>query len=312
MGSIKMARRSSSKGVKIMELYNKEFVYFDWDDTLEGKKGFVADSINDLKQYVKNNIDSWFGEIHKNTKNGTYPFESIDDSGVEYPFKFCYYDPYYEFRRAYLEGKQLQYKARDTGNWIDVVGDPVFKGAEYRIKPKMWYIVLDDCGLSRTNLKSDDDVMFEGTEEECIKWMDKYGKFEKIMLACRQGKAIQYKDGDKWTDWMLNDFPRNGALDGWKEWRIKDEVVESVPFDTVHELIDAWDSKYPQNKNRPEGTMPLIWVKSKATKCIYLINGYDYEDNKVGINIYWVALGDLFKEYTFLDSSIIGKVREKE
>ena len=56
--------------------------------------------------------------------------------------------------------------------------------------------------------------------------------------------------------------------------------------------------------------MPLIWVKSKATKCIYLIDGYDYEDNDVGIDTDWVALGDLFDDYTFLDGSIIGKVKE--
>lgn len=300
-----------------MELYNKKFVYFEWDDGLKGKKGFFGDSINHIKLNVKDNRTMWFGEICHNVNTNTdYPFETIDDSGWHRNFRFCYYDPYYEFRRAYLEGKQIQFKD-GNGGWVDVVGDPVFKGAEYRIKPKMWYIVLDDCGLSRTNLERDDDVMFEGTEEECIKWMDKYGKFEKIMLACRQGKTIQYKDDglNEWVDWMIHEIPRDCAFDRWKEWRIKDEcekAAESVPFDSVHELINAWDEKYPQNKNRPEGTMPLIWVKSKATNCIYLMNGYDYEDNKVGIDTYWVALGDLFKDYTFLDGSIIGKVKEKE
>lgn len=32
-----------------MELYDKKYVYFEWDDKLEGKKGFCGTSIEDLK-----------------------------------------------------------------------------------------------------------------------------------------------------------------------------------------------------------------------------------------------------------------------
>ena len=290
-----------------MELYDKKYVYFDWDDKLEGKKGFFSDNIKDLKRNVKDNRTQWYGVICHNVNTGTnFPFGFIDDSGSSHCFRFCYYDPYYEFRKAYLEGKQLQFK--DDDKWVDVRGEPLFNGDEYRIKSNMWYIVLDDCGLSRTNLKRDD-VMFEGTEEECIQWMEKYKKFEKILLAHRQGKTIQYKENDKWVDWMLNEFPRGGAFIAWEEWRIKDEPAELVPFDTVHELIDTWYKEHPTSSDT-SNTMPLIWVKSKAIKCIYLIDGYDYEDNDVGIDTSWVALGDLFDDYTFINGSIIGKVKE--
>lgn len=32
-----------------MELFNKKFVYFMWEDLLEGKEGFFADSNKDVK-----------------------------------------------------------------------------------------------------------------------------------------------------------------------------------------------------------------------------------------------------------------------
>lgn len=151
---------------------------------------------------------------------------------------------------------------------------------------------------------------FEGTEEECTNWMEKY---EDIILAWKRGNTIQYKDDclNEWVNWMINEFPPKDAFDKWKEWRIKDECEESVPFDTIQELIDAWDNKHPQSKNRPEDTMPLIWIKNKDANRIYLIDGYDYEIGLlIKMNVHWIKLEDLFDNYTFLDDSIIGKVKE--
>ena len=296
-----------------MELYNKEFVYFDWDDKLEGKKGFFGDSINHLKLNVKDNRTMFYGEICHNVNTGTnFPFGFIDDSGSSHCFRFCYYDPFYEFRKAYLEGKQLQFKSRD-GSWEDVWGEPLFKDDEYRIKSNMWYIILDDYGLSRTNSKHDDNVIFEGTEEECIQWMEKYKKFEEILLAWKQGKTIQYKDDglNEWVDWMINAIPCDSAFDRWEEWRIKDEV-ESVPFDSVQELIDAWEKKSNVKFNH-ELSMPFIWIKEKEHNRKYLITDYYFEKSfnyDLSTSDKRMKLYELFEYYTFLDGSIIGKVKE--
>lgn len=301
-----------------MELYNKEFVYFDWDDKLECKKGFFADSINDLKENVKTNRPTWYGVICHNVNTGTnFPFGFIDDSGSSHCFRFCYYDPYYEFRKAYLEGKQLQFKSRD-GSWQDVVGEPLFKEDEYRIKSKMRYIILDDVyGFYCTSEKKGDDVLFEGTEDECIKWVKKYRKFEKIMLAWKEGKTVQYKDDglNEWVDWMINAIPCDSAFDRWEEWRIKDEceeAVESVPFDTVQELIDAWEKKSGVKFNH-ELAMPFIWIKEKENNRKYLITDYYFEKSfnyDLSTSDKRMKLYELFEYYTFLDGSIIGKVKE--
>lgn len=295
-----------------MKLYDSKFVYFDWDDKLEGKKGFFSDSICDLKRYVKVNTSTFCKEIHHNIDVPSFPFQFINDDGGTCFFKFCYYDPYYEFRKAYLEGKQLQFKD-SNGNWRDVEGEPIFTRDEYRIKPKItiWYIVLDDYGLSRVNSKIGYRyIVFEGTEDKCIQWMEKYKKFEDILLAWKEGKPIQYKEGNKWIDWMINPTPpSHDCFDKWKEWRIKPET-EYVPFNTVQELIDAWDNKYPQD--RPEGVMPLIWIKRKEMNRVYLITDFLFEkkyDCDVGTEDENLKLQELFDDYTFADGSIIGKVK---
>ena len=296
-----------------MTLYDSKYVYFDWDDNLEGKEGFFDDNIESLKQNINDDVTLFYGKIVKNLDNDNnfLPFGCVKESGWGDSFRFCYYDPYYEFRKAYLEGKQLQFKSSNCG-WEDIAGEPTFASArdKYRIKPEVWYVVFDGYGLYLTDSKKDSDVMFDGTEEECTNWIEKY---EDIILAWKQGKTIQYKDDclNEWVNWIVYEFPPKDAFDKWKEWRVKDECEELVPFDTVQELIDAWDNKHPQSKNRPEDTMPLIWIKNKDTNCIYLIDGYDYESGLlIKMNVHWIKLEDLFNNYTFSDGSIIGKVKE--
>lgn len=315
-----------------MELYNKQFVYFEWDDRLEGKKGFFGDSINHIKHNVKDNCTMWFGEIRHNVNANTdYPFAFIDESGNSHVFRFCYYDPYYEFRKAYLEGKQLQFK--DEDDWVDVDGVPLFTTDEYRIKPEepVWYVSLDEYGLSRTNSKEHEHIMFTGSEKECDKWIDEHEKFIGTMRAWEEGKAIQYLYNNEWRD-VANGNPLWSKYD---TYRVKDECegcmkydyctnkdgkrcksyctkVEYVPFDTVEGLIEAWDNKYPQNKNRPEGTMPLIWIKNKQKNRVYLITDFLFDkrfNDDVGTEFEDFSLKDLFENYTFLDGSIIGKVK---
>ena len=127
-----------------MELYDKKYVYFEWDDKLEGKKGFASDTIGVLKDYVENGMYACFGEICKNPSNGqlAYPFGIINYSGSSDRFQFCYYDPNYEVKKAYNEGKKLQWKYRYEENWKDWDSEecPEFRddtcGYELRVKPE--------------------------------------------------------------------------------------------------------------------------------------------------------------------------------
>lgn len=195
-----------------MTLYDKKYVYFEWDDELEGKKVILAHTIKNLKEFVSNGDENRFFVVQK---GNNLPF-----SNGAVDCEFCYYDPYYEFRKAYCDGKRLQFR-NHKGDWEDVMGTPLFSTDEYRIKPK---------------------------------------------------------------------------------------ENKNVPFDTVQELIDAWDNKYPQNKNRPEGTMPLIWVKNKGANEVSLITDFYFDCAEVALSDTQISLEELWKYYIFVDGTIIGKV----
>ena len=311
-----------------MELYDSQYVYFEWDDKLEGKKGFVAQNIASLRSQVISNPKGIV--TISSSGDDVCPFTYFIDNGFisDYHYQFAYYDPYYEFRKAYIEGKQLQFKD-STGNWRDVDGTPLFTTDEYRIKPE-WYIVLGDYGLSlTTEPRENETVLFEGTEGECIQWLDEHKKFENIMLAWKQGKTIETMGPDSYWHKVVtphwhtdNSYRVVDECKGCMKYnyccnsdgiRCKGYCTKAlVPFDTVEELINAWDNKYPQNKNRPEGTMPLIWIKNKQKNRVYLITDFLFDQcygQDVGTYESNYRLGDLFKDFTFLDGSIIGKVR---
>ena len=320
-----------------MELYNKEFVYFDWDDNLEGKKGFFGDSINHLKLNVKDNRTMFYGEICHNVNTNTdYPFRFIDGYGSSHCFRFCYYDPYYEFRKAYLEGKQTQFKD-STGNWRDVEGEPIFTRDEYRIKPSetMYYVEYFNNRIAKMTSPTLENVLFQSTNEfEIDRFIHDHEYLGDVIKAAREGKKILFKEfgvrNDPWkecTDW--NDFRLHDFVH--YEYRIdectgclKHNVCDTpgkrcksyctkahVPFDSVQELIDAWKKKSGLEFNR-ELLMPFIWVKLRESNDVSLISDFYFDSGEVALSDTQFSLEELWRYYTFLDDSFIGKVKEHE
>ena len=116
------------------ELFDKRFVYFMWDDKLEGKKGFFADDVDDLINAVEE--DYSLGCL-KGYGSDTYPFASADNA---HSWRFFYYDPNYEYKVAYSEGKQIQVLWDDEDDWRDVTEEPLWSDDDiYRIKPTEEY-----------------------------------------------------------------------------------------------------------------------------------------------------------------------------
>jgi len=322
-----------------MTLYDSKYVYFDWDDKLEGKKVFVADDINTLKQDVKDNRTALYGEISKNSDAyDQFPFIFKDKDGWYAHLRFCYYDPYYEFRKAYLEGEQLQFKD-STGNWRDVEGEPIFTRDEYRIKPEtMYYVEYFNNHIAKMTSPTLENVLFQSTNEfETDRFIYDHEYLGNVIKAGREGKTIQFKEfgvrNDPWkdtTDWddlRLHDFVHyeyriNECTECLKHnmcdtpgKRCKSYCTKvHVPFDTVQELIDVWEKKSGVRFNHKLG-MPFIWIKNKQKNRVYLITDFlfdKYFDDDVGTEDSNFQLKELFEDYTFLDGSIIGKVKENK
>lgn len=104
-----------------MELFDKKFVYFMWDDELEGKKCFVSDDICSLKVCVENNTHAGIRYvIVSESDNESYPFAAGIDEDHKEIFRFAYYDPNYEARVAFNNGKRIQFKSHINNEWKDI------------------------------------------------------------------------------------------------------------------------------------------------------------------------------------------------
>lgn len=113
-----------------MPKFEKQFIYFMWDDKLKGKECFVADNIDELKSAFDDG-DKFKRKI-VDTLDDAFPFK-IEEGGY---YRFAYYDPNYSNKKAYEEGKQIQFEYGDD-EWRDVTGEPTWNlGSNYRIKPK--------------------------------------------------------------------------------------------------------------------------------------------------------------------------------
>ena len=122
------------------EIFDKKFVHFMWDDSLEGKEGFFSDSIPYLIAYVEDDAIEECTIAHKgcanrNCKNDTYQFNNVK-SGNSY--LFFYYDPLYEVKLAWKNGKQIQCKLNGSPfRWEDCIDKPNWLDTcEYRVKPE--------------------------------------------------------------------------------------------------------------------------------------------------------------------------------
>ena len=110
-----------------MELFDKRFVHFMWDDSLKGNVGFFADSIDILKWNVENNdgVKKTASDIY------TVHLSFLDDDKTAWKFFYC--DPLYEYRWAFKQGKKVQVRLPFSG-WTDVTQNHTWDyGLEYRI-----------------------------------------------------------------------------------------------------------------------------------------------------------------------------------
>lgn len=123
-----------------MELFDKKFVHFMWEDALEGKACFVSDDIDDLQEEVMKGTSTDIVYAHDTRGQTSFPFETINDY-----YRFAYYDPNYAAKKAYIEGKHIQYRFSGE-SWHDIsesdIADIKYIGlswfdddCEYRIKP---------------------------------------------------------------------------------------------------------------------------------------------------------------------------------
>lgn len=219
-----------------MPLFDKKFVHFMWDDELEGKKGFFADTIERLQDFVDECNQTYFDEVHTEADKICL----LTSAAVS--FRFFYYDPNYDCKRAYAEGKQIQYRVgnqwlnyEERLNWTD--------DFEYRIKPEnRKYVVVNrvpPVSLCFTeNPEKYQHTYFEGTMKECSDYINTHRQFIREMYAWEDGKKIQCMSRIHINETWVDCIP-SPAWDLDFEYRI--EPVESKRM--TYRQLSEWLTK---------------------------------------------------------------------
>ena len=238
-----------------MELFDKRFVHFMWDDSLEDKEGFVACNIDSLINYVEHNQRALKG-IVKYSGDSAEPFMTGD--GIAN--RFFYYDPNYECKKAFAEGKAVQYKT-SKGEWETILSNMelmshIEEGRQLRIKPEeeKWIVYLcrrdsvkpylTACCESRWEVVQKDygakTKLFVGAENECTEWYEARRKFAEVIEVWEDGKTIQYKTSEgEWHD-CPDDTP---FWDANTEYRVKPEEPKHPCKECAHNdgMCDPYD-----------------------------------------------------------------------
>lgn len=183
-----------------MELFDKRFVYFMWDDELRGKECFYDDDIEGLQQSVNDNNENFKGVLEPDSS--AYPFRPVLSGTACFSWKFAYYDPNYECKVAYNEGKQIQHREKGTHAWSD--GTPAWDGRyEYRIKPSVYYVGIDKTKkLARDCVPTSYQHVYASFDNapDADKWISEHKKFVPVMRAFEKGLTVEYKNSrDDWT-----------------------------------------------------------------------------------------------------------------
>lgn len=303
------------------ELFDPKFVHFMWDDELEGKEGFFADDIVSLQNRVNGGDPEFLRKVHTKLDNRDFPFHSPNET----LWRFFYYDPNYSIKKAYNEGKEIQFKSADD-EWHRLDSEGLLMwyietGCQLRVKPeeKKWIVYLNrvtkldsrDCYLTACCESNWEYVqkecgaktkLFVGTEEEVGKWYRARQKFADVIKAWEDGKAIQFLRPDNiWQNCVVSPYWIDNV-----EYRVKPEP-EYRPYESSAEMIADFIDRF--NVNCPSYAEPLIWVRLKQQDGLSLITSIF--SHSVKINDTLCMLEDLYTCYTYRDGSPAGmKVKE--
>ena len=244
-----------------MELFDKRYVYFMWDDILKDKRCFFADSISTLIQSVNANSDRVF--VIKSYCDDTLPFHVVD--GCKY--RFAYYDLNYDCKRAYMkDGCKIECRLKGyTNSAWEVCENPSWdtERYEYRIKVKeLCYVGISESMniLGWTTNANDCKHVYAtfDNSEDALKWIEEHKKFENEMIAFENGETIETSsDGINWSI-VLGEIP---AWFSNQNYRVKPEqsvyatnkhVAEWLSGNNGQILIDdivTTDLRYVSNED---------------------------------------------------------------
>lgn len=157
--------------------FEDKYVHFRWTEELKGKDCFVSDSIEGLERAFH---ESRRYKVEKDSSGSGYPFHTQSSQ-----YRFAYYDPNYDCKIAFNEGKQIQGRRLKTNPWRDILATTWDSEYEYRIKPE---------GLQWTDLKVGD-VICKGEMTRMVTGIDNTNDAVHIFAS------YTWLDDDELAEW---------------------------------------------------------------------------------------------------------------
>ena len=134
------------------DLFNKKFLYVEWDDCLQGKDVLLCDDIVYLRQ----------GDLNfEKCENGGGLVKTFKNADEIY-FRFAYYDPNLRLKEAFLQGKKIMAWFKSDGlkaGEIDDISTLDDDGYIFEIVEELKYIPfcnvesLIEYWIKKTNVK---------------------------------------------------------------------------------------------------------------------------------------------------------------
>lgn len=113
------------------KFFDKKYLVMPDDTGIIGKRVFYADHFDTLIIDVESGNASRTGMLDGIITNCAFPFY-INDSR----WSLCYYDPAYEAKAAYSQGRTIEYRRKGTDEWHISTGGVVDEEHyDYRVKP---------------------------------------------------------------------------------------------------------------------------------------------------------------------------------
>ena len=226
------------------ELFDKKFVHFMWDDELEGKEGVVADDICELTNCV-NDGDLHYTKVRKSL-SPAFPFKNINNND----WLFFYYDPNYEYKRAYAEGKQIQFK-NIIGNWENDDCPKWRDDIEYRIKPEATKELQEKLNDSNRS------------------WNDLVEENKKLK---KENEDLEWQLNEVATD---NDYYKgeNKRLEQGNELlkgRVKEFENQILGLQKAMEWAKSYSVQWHDLRKNPEDLPPMIKDERKISDTVWL------------------------------------------
>ena len=187
------------------KIFDSKFVHFMWDKSLEGKEGFVASTIKWIINCVENDVRINHWQKLEESRSTDLPFHSI--TGMDYGF--AYYDPLYEVKWAWKQGKQIQVRSKGStrNEWMNM--DPIgwFDTYEYRVKPVV--VELEEQEEPKKKRRM--------TNRELAKWIAEGNGLARFMPTGITGIDYTYRSNEE--DASVSD---TWKICGWdeKEWHV--------------------------------------------------------------------------------------------